>query len=579
MDTKLYNFKTINYDNTKSFLANELKSNGIMEETVALICAYVIVKHNRTENSDISSFESFIETTCLDDDIKDSITLSLNGKWNVILNAKSECPIDQLMAMLLFDDSFYEISKIIGTTPECITELSSYLLKIKANERLADFGCGCGSFIVDELSIVPDTLFTGIEINQSLGCIAKMRADIISPDIKIELKDIMTYISEEKFDKVFSNPPLGIRNLSIDNALNKPLQFLYQKIGRLPKNISSDWLFATSIMNNLKSDGKAVIIMAPNATFGISSQIIRKFFVDNGWIENIISLPNNIFDFTAISVMMVVLSFDNENISFIDASKVFTAGRRKNTLSFGDINSIIESVNTDSKISKTLSNQMVAENNYELNPQKYVAETPVIKDGTAFADVIESITRGAQIKADELDKLVTFEETGFQYIMLNDIQDGIVEDNLPYINMIDPKYEKYCINDSAFVISKIGYVFKAAYIRTEPGKKILVNGNMYIIRLKTSIINPVFLKAFIESESGQNQLRSLCSGSALPTISPDSLKKMVIPLPDIKIQDEISDIYSEKLDEIKKLKKKLKTANEERLNVYKEYIGGSGCVN
>ena len=129
MDTKLYNFKTINYDNTKSFLANELKSNGIMEETVALICAYVIVKHNRTENSDISSFESFIETTCLDDDIKDSITLSLNGKWNVILNAKSECPIDQLMAMLLFDDSFYEISKIIGTTPECITELSSYLLK------------------------------------------------------------------------------------------------------------------------------------------------------------------------------------------------------------------------------------------------------------------------------------------------------------------------------------------------------------------------------------------------------------------------------------------------------------------
>ena len=310
------------------------------------------------------------------------------------------------------------------------------MLKIKANERLADFGCGCGSFIVDELSIVPDILFTGIEINQSLGCIAKMRADILSPDIKIELKDIMTYVSKEKFDKVFSNPPLGIRNLSIDNALNKPLQFLYQKIGRLPKNISSDWLFATSIMNNLKSNGKAVIIMAPNATFGISSQIIRNFFVDNGWIETIISLPNNIFDFTAISVMMVVLSFDNENISFIDASKVFTAGRRKNTLSFGDINSIIESVNTDSKISKTLSNQMVAENNYELNPQKYVAETPVIKDGTAFADVIESITRGAQIKADELDKLVTFEETGFQYIMLNDIQDGIVEDDLPYINLL-----------------------------------------------------------------------------------------------------------------------------------------------
>ena len=95
---------------------------------------------------------------------------------------------------------------------------------------------------------------------------------------------------------------------------------------------------------------------------------------------------------------------------------------------------------------------------------------------------------------------------------------------------------------------------------------------MYIIHLKSSIINPIFLKAFIESETGQNQLRSLCSGSALPTISPESLKKMIIPLPDIKIQDKIADKYMEKLDEIKRLKMQLISANKERLTIFENYM-------
>ena len=568
----LLNLKNINYENSKWFIANELRDNGVFDEKIALTCAYIIVKHSCTENSDISCLDSFVETTRIDTDVKDDIILNCKGRWNIILNTKAECPIDQLTAFLLFDNSNCEINRMFGTTPNCMTELAVNLLKIQSKETLADFGCGCGSFIVDALNSMPDILCTGVEINKSLGVIAKMRADILASDIKIELEDLMIYEAEKSFDKIFSNPPLGVKNFSIDNALNKPLQFLYQKIGKLPKNISSDWLFATSIMNNLKRNGKAVIIMAPNTTFGISSQIIRKFFVNNGWIEAVIALPNNLFDFTAIPFMMVVLSFDNENISFVDASKIFTAGRRKNYLTSENINSILKSVHSDTKIGKIVTKSIISDNDYELNPSKYITEVPFIENGTEFSNVIESITRGAQIKADELDKLVTNEETGFQYIMLNDIQDGIVNDKLPNIKTIDEKYAKYCVNGSSFIISKIGSVFKAAYIKTDLGKKILVNGNMYIIHLKSSIINPIFLKAFIESETGQNQLRSLCSGSALPTISPESLKKMIIPLPDIKIQDKIADKYMEKLDEIKRLKMQLISANKERLTIFENYM-------
>lgn len=119
-------------------------------------------------------------------------------------------------------------------------------------------------------------------------------------------------------------------------------------------------------------------------------------------------------------------------------------------------------------------------------------------------------------------------------------------------------------------MSKAGPVFKAAFIKSDD-EKILVNGNMYIIKLNEKI-NPIFLKAFIESEVGQVQLRNLCSGSALPTISPDSIKKIIIPLPDLETQNAIAQQYLAKLDEIKVLKDKLRKANEERLTICLESI-------
>ena len=126
----------------------------------------------------------------------------------------------------------------------------------------------------------------------------------------------------------------------------------------------------------------------------------------------------------------------------------------------------------------------------------------------------------------------------------------------------------YCIGkEGAFIMSKAGPVFKAAYIQSE-SKKILVNGNMYIIKLDDQI-NPIFLKAFIESEEGQTQLRNLCVGTTLPTISANSIKDLIIPLPDIDTQNTIAKQYSETLDEIKSLKEKLRKANEDRMRICK----------
>lgn len=72
--------------------------------------------------------------------------------------------------------------------------------------------------------------------------------------------------------------------------------------------------------------------------------------------------------------------------------------------------------------------------------------------------MIVNITRGAQIKASELDELVSYEPTDFQYLMLANIQDGIISDDLPYLKELDKKQEKYCIKNNSLVISKMEHL-------------------------------------------------------------------------------------------------------------------------
>lgn len=79
----------------------------------------------------------------------------------------------------------------------------------------------------------------------------------------------------------------------------------------------------------------------------------------------------------------------------------------------------------------------------------------LIKNGVPFESVIKNITRGAQIKASVLDEIVSDEPTNMQYLMLANLQDGIISDDLPYLKEMNPKYEKYCIKNGSLVISKM----------------------------------------------------------------------------------------------------------------------------
>jgi restriction endonuclease S subunit len=98
----------------------------------------------------------------------------------------------------------------------------------------------------------------------------------------------------------------------------------------------------------------------------------------------------------------------------------------------------------------------------------------------------------------------------------------------------------------------------------------LANGNLYVIELDKDKINPYFLKAYLESESGKAALSRVAVGATLLNLPVEGLKKVIIPLPDLESQKKIADQYYAKLSEIKELKYKLEKATEELEHIYTE---------
>ena len=112
-------------------------------------------------------------------------------------------------------------------------------------------------------------------------------------------------------------------------------------------------------------------------------------------------------------------------------------------------------------------------------------------------------------------------------------------------------------------MSKNGAPYKVAVAHPNPEKRILANGNMFVIKIDSSKANPVYVKAFFESERGVESLKRISMGSIIPNLSLTELKKVLIPLPSLEEQNKLAEKYTEQLNKIEILKIKLDRAISE----------------
>lgn len=464
----------------------------------------------------------------------------------------------------------YDISDSLGrfddtVTPQSVVKLSKAILDIQPGERVLDLGCGYGTFLLAAADQVPNAEYIGYEIVASRKVITEIRSELLGHHFQIEQRDAFSALEDEsvpRFNKAFSNYPFGmkLRNLVSGTTL---LDQMAKEHPNLSKATSSDWVFNALLCELLTSDGKAIGIMTNGSTWNSIDAPMRKYFVENGLIEAIIALPAKLFTYTNIATTMIVLSHGNQTIRMVDASKSYSAGRRVNELSEEDIETICNALSADSEYSKSITIKEICDNEYALNPSRYLESKVIIQNAVPFGSVIKSITRGAPCTAKQLDDMVSETATNMQYLMLANIQDGFIEDKLPYLSHIEPKFEKYCLKNNSLILSKNGYPYKIAVAEVRENQKILANGNLYIIELNEDVVNPYYLKAFFESEQGFASLKSITVGAVIPNIGVEQLKKLQVPVPPMEEQLKFVQRYQAILDEIAVLKLKLeKTKNQ-----------------
>jgi type I restriction enzyme M protein len=185
------------------------------------------------------------------------------------------------------------------------------------------------------------------------------------------------FIDDKPFDAIVSNPPYSVKWIGSDDPtlINDDR---FAPAGVLAPKSKADFAFVLHSLSYLSAKGRAAIVSFPGIFYrGGAEQKIRKYLVDNNYIETVISLAPNLFYGTSIAVNILVLSkhkSDNKT-QFIDASKLFKQQTNTNVLEDKHIKEIIDVFDTREDIDYfaiSVDNQKIADNDYNLSVSSYV---------------------------------------------------------------------------------------------------------------------------------------------------------------------------------------------------------------
>lgn len=496
--------------------------------------AYIITKCG---GNPPDSLDAFIAEYDIKEDLASVLDTEIRPHWDMITDLSHECSTDEFAAFLLFENT-----RMDDPTPDYISKLAIKLLKPQKKKSCAELCAGSINFIRECILEGIETSFFANEVNAMVRAIAMMRADIL--DCGIEVSQADTFELNNTYDRVFCHPPFG---RELRSTTGKGDAF------------SPYWLYAKRCIKLLSDKGRAVCIMADSTTRNLSDISMRREFIDNGLIEAVISLPGKILEQTGIAISIMVMSRGNKSVSFVDATDIYTSGRRNKTLSDADIDCILEHLGS----AKRVPLDDIKASNYDLSPVSYVDKPDISEDSVTLESLIKRVTRGSQLPSADLDKLVCTEPTDIRLLMLSDMNTGVISDDLSYLSELAPRLNKYCAKDSDLIITKNGLPVKTAVVSLQDDTTLLVNGNLYIVELDTAKVLPYYVKAYLDSKPGQAQLKNGCKGEVVPNLPLESLKNFMIPLKSLEEQKRIASRYIETQKKLMAMRKKVTELEEE----------------
>ena len=256
-------------------------------------------------------------------------------------------------------------------------------------------------FFGQEINI---TTYNLCRINMFLHDVGFDKFDVACEDTLINPQ----HWDDEPFELIVSNPPYSIKWAGDDNPLliNDPR---FSPAGVLAPKSKADMAFVMHALSWLAPNGTAAIVCFPGIMYrGGAEQKIRKYLIDNNYIDCVIQLPSNLFFGTSIATCIMVLkrSKSDSKTLFIDATKECIKVTNNNKLTPENIDHIVDVYAKHAEeehFSHLASYDEIAENDYNLSVSTYVEaedtreKIDIVK---LNADIEEIVAREAALRAE-----------------------------------------------------------------------------------------------------------------------------------------------------------------------------------
>ncbi len=310
-------------------------------------------------------------------------------------------------------------------TPQEVSELLTRLGIVGKTElnKVYDPACGSGSLLLKAAEIMgKDKIkqgFFGQEINITTYNLCRINMhlhDIGFENFDIACEDTLiepVHWDEEPFELIVSNPPYALKWAGDDNPIliNDPR---FSPAGVLAPKSKADFAFIMHSLSWLSTSGTAAIVCFPGIMYRSGAeQKIRKYLIDNNFIDCIIQLPSNLFFGTSIATCIMVLKKNktDSKVLFMDASNEFVKVTNNNKLTGDNIDRIVDAFVKREDIeffTRLVPYEEIQSQDYNLSVSTYVEQQDTREkvDITELNAQIKEIVIREQVLRDEIDKII-----------------------------------------------------------------------------------------------------------------------------------------------------------------------------
>jgi type I restriction enzyme M protein len=358
-----------------------------------------------------------------------------NEKLVKLLDAIGDLPLGNFEdnSIDLFGDAYEYLMQMYASsagksggeyyTPQEVSELLARITVVGKTQvnKVYDPAVGSGSLLLKFAKVLGKENvrqgFYGQEINLTTYNLARINMflhDVNYEKFNLAHGDTLTdpaHWDDEPFEAIVSNPPYSIRWDGDANPLliNDPR---FAPAGVLAPKSKADLAFTMHILSWLAVNGTAAIVEFPGVLYrGGAERKIRKYLIDNNYVDAVIQLPPDLFFGTTIATCVIVLkkSKTDNAVLFVDASAEFKRTGNKNKLTEANQQHVLDTFTVRESVDHVAAlvpNEDLATNDYNIAVSSYVEQ----EDTRETVDITELNAAIARIVARQQELRTSIDE-------------------------------------------------------------------------------------------------------------------------------------------------------------------------